>query len=78
LYDISKKGALFKKTKVVKKSSSAITHMDFSKDGNWLMVNNASYEVLYFSTKFSEVEAEYFKPVGKHEPASSNCRNVEW
>ena len=78
LYDLSKKNALFKKSKVVKKSSSAITHMDFSSDGSWLMVNNASYEVLYFNTKFSEIEAEYFKPVGKHEPTSSKCKNVDW
>jgi hypothetical protein len=33
---------------VIRKSKTSITHLDFSQDGQYLMVNNAARELLYF------------------------------
>ena len=41
----------FKKCDIIKHRSSAITHLDFSADGNHLMVNNVDEELFFVKTK---------------------------
>jgi microtubule-associated protein-like 1/2 len=48
LYDVFQK---FKKCHVIRKSKTAITHLDFSKCGSYLMANNKARELLYFDTE---------------------------
>lgn len=64
LYDVRQR---FKKAKIIKKSSSAITHIDFSDDDKHIMVNNLSYELLCFDAV-----------TGKHVPDVSSLRDVAW
>ena len=49
-------------------SKSAITHLDWSADGEYLRVNNSSYEILHYKLKSGVV-----KPM----PAA-DLRNTEW
>ena len=64
LYDVASK---FRKATVIKKNTSAVTHLDFSADGRYLMTNSLSYEVLFFDAK-----------TGKHIGKCSELRDVKW
>lgn len=49
MYDYKEKGSLKYKTKMTKHTST-ITHIDFSKDGNYLHSNSRDYELLFWDT----------------------------
>ena len=69
LYDVASK---FRKAKVIKKNTSAVTHLDFSAESivsrpRYLMTNSLSYEVLFFDAI-----------TGKHISKCSELRDVKW
>lgn len=64
LYETKSK---FRKAKVIKKNTSPVTHLDFSADGNYLVTNSESREVLFFDAL-----------TGKHIAASSHLKDVKW
>lgn len=64
LYDVKSK---FRKAKVIKKNTSSVTHIDFSADGQFLMTNSESRELLFFESAS-----------GKHISQCTNLKDTKW
>ena len=64
LYDVTSR---FRKAKVIKKNTSAVTHLDFSKDGQFMMTNNLDGELLFFESAS-----------GKHISDCSGLKDTQW
>jgi microtubule-associated protein-like 6 len=64
-YDVANN---FARLKILRGHHSTVTHLDFSLDGNTIMSNCTSYEILFFDTK-----------VGKNLPSGASAfKNETW
>jgi WD40 repeat protein/Ca2+-binding EF-hand superfamily protein len=52
--------------------SSAVTHLDWSEDSQFIQTNDLSYEILYYNINSQNLRAS------AHNPSSSSLKDVKW